>query len=71
MKYKTTDTNVTSYFFVDICKIYVVLIFLPRSIPQQHLLQPLQKAVEGRVVAAVMHAHEQHAHVVEDVHYTA
>lgn len=42
-----------------------------KSMPQQHRLQPLQKAVEGRVVAAVMHAHEQHAHVVEDVHYTA
>ena len=44
---------------------------LSRSIPQQHLLHSLQEPVQRGVVAAVMHAHEQHAHVVQDVHHAA
>ena len=47
-----------------------VNILLP-PIPQQHLFQALQEAVEGLIVAAVVHTHEQHAHVVQDVHYLA
>ena len=46
-------------------------LFAKRSIPQQHLLQALQEAVEGWIGAAIVHTHEQHAHVVQDVHYLA
>ena len=41
------------------------------TIPQQHLAQSLQEPVQCGVVAAVVYAHEQNAHVVQDVHNLA
>ena len=41
------------------------------TIPQQHLAQSLQEPVQCGVVAAVVYANEQDAHVVQDVHNLA
>lgn len=41
------------------------------TIPQQHLAQSLQEPVQCGVVAAVVYANEQNAHVVQDVHNLA
>ena len=52
-------------------KLSIVRVRSSLTIPQQNLAQPLQEPVQCGVVAAVVYAHEQNAHVVQDVHNLA
>ena len=52
-------------------KLSIVRVRSSLTILQQHLAQSLQEPVQCGVVAAVVDANEQHAHVVQDVYNLA